>query len=90
MNYTRPNDPDHEDSSQDWLNSSLIFARALGLLLEEGEGVVVDLKGDMSFPGDLDVAKVIVYSKDSQIRVLECDEDLEEGQFVMVHDINPN
>ena len=36
------------------------------------------------------VKKVIVFSREGQIVVTECEEDLEEGQFVMVHDENPN
>jgi hypothetical protein len=90
MNYTNPNDPNYQEKPEDWLNSSLIFARTLGLIFKENEGMVVDLRGDMFFPGDNDIKKVIVYSKDSQIKVVECEDDLLEGQFVIVHDINPN
>lgn len=79
-----------DDSPEEWLNSSLIFARTLGLILNENEGMIVDLKGEMFFPGNESVDKVIVYSKESQIRILECDEDLPEGQFVIIHDVNPN
>lgn len=79
-----------ESTPEEWLNSSLIFARTLGLILKENEGMIVDIKGDMFWPGEEDVSKVIVYSKDSQIKILECEEDLPEGQFVIVHDINPN
>jgi len=50
VNYTRPNDPDHVDDPKDWLNANLIFARALGQVLEEGSGVVVDIKGDARNP----------------------------------------
>ena len=35
-NYTKPNDPDHEDSPKDWLNSALLFTRALSFLLNSG------------------------------------------------------
>lgn len=79
-----------ESTPEEWLNSSLIFARTLGLILKENEGMIIDLRGDMFWPGEEEVTKVIVYSKDSQIRILECEEDLPEGQFVIVHDINPN
>jgi hypothetical protein len=90
MNYTNPEDQEHEDRPEDWLNSALIFARTLGLILRENEGMIVDLQGDMIFPGEESVKKVIVYSRDKQIRILECEDDLPEGQFVIVHDINPN
>ena len=39
---------------------------------------------------DETVKKVIVFSRDGQIVVTECEEDLNEGQFVMVHNENPN
>ncbi|CAB4174569.1 hypothetical protein UFOVP972_55 [uncultured Caudovirales phage] len=91
MNYTNSNDPDYQDQPEDWLNSSLIFARTLSLILREREGVVVNIVGDAKFQMDDSIKKVIVFRRDGQMVVTECDEDLEEGQFVMVHDeINPN
>lgn len=90
MNYTNTNDPDYQDRPEDWLNSSLIFARTLSLILREGEGLVVDIVGDAKFQLDETVKKVIVFSREGQIVVTECEEDLNEGQFVMVHNENPN
>jgi hypothetical protein len=82
MNYTRPNDSDHEDNPKDWLNTSLIFTRALGLILEEGEGIVVDIKGDAEFPPDDEVKKVIVFKSDQMISIAPCEQDIEEGQWI--------
>jgi hypothetical protein len=82
MNYTRPNDEDYQDSPQDWLSGSLIFARALSLILEEDEGIVVDLKGDAVFPTDPEVKKVIIYKDRDMIAMTPCTQDLEEGQWV--------
>lgn len=91
MNYTNVNDPDYQDKPEDWLNSSLIFARALSLVLREREGVVVDIVGDAKFQLDESVKKVVVFRREGQVVITECEEDIEEGQFVMVHDeINPN
>lgn len=90
MNYTNPNDSDYQDKPEDWLNSALIFARTLSLILQEAEGMIVDLKGDAKFQMDESVKKVIVFKREGQIVVTECEDDLEEGQFVIVHDINPN
>jgi hypothetical protein len=86
MNYTNPNDPDHVDDPQDWLNSSLIFARTISLLLKENEGIVVDIKGDVKFGPNLDVSKVIVFKKDGMTRAIECEEDLKEGQYIIMHE----
>jgi hypothetical protein len=91
MNYTNANDPNYQDKPEDWLNSSLIFARTLSLILREGEGIVVDIVGDARFQMDESVKKVIVFKREGQVIVIECTEDLEEGQYVMIHDdINPN
>ena len=91
MNYTNANDPDYQDKPEDWLNSALIFARTLSLILHEGEGLVVDIVGDAKFQMDETVKKVIVFKREGQIVVTECEDEIEEGQFVKVHDeINPN
>ena len=69
MNYTKPNEPGYTDKPQDWLNSALIFATALGHLFKETEGVVVDLTGDMKLEGYEDLKKVIVFSKEGRIHI---------------------
>lgn len=66
--------------AQDLVNASLIFARALGFILQEGEGIVVDVTGEINL-GD-DVKKVIVFKKDEQVHIYRCDEDIEEGTAV--------
>jgi hypothetical protein len=66
--------------AQDLINASLIFARALGFILQEGEGIVVDVTGEINL-GD-DVKKVIVFKKDEQVHIYKCEEDLEEGTAV--------
>lgn len=91
MNYTKSNDPNHEDKPEDWLNSALIFAAALANLLEENEGVVVELSGDAKFQLDESVTKVIVYRNDQkQIVIEEADPGLNNGQMCWIHPYNPN
>ena len=91
MNYTNANDTDYQDKPEDWLNSALIFAGALGNLLEINEGVVVELKGDMKFQFDSEVKKVIVFRNDSgQIIIEEADSGLNDGQMCWIHPFNPN
>jgi hypothetical protein len=79
-NYTNPEQSGQVQDPQDLVNASLIFARALGLILKEGEGIVVDIKGDIDL-GD-DVKKVIVFQHQNQVHIYKCDEDLEEGTAV--------
>lgn len=75
---------------KNWENTSIIFGRALSGLLEEGEGIVVDLDEDTFFEADESVKKVIVYLKEDQICITECKKDLQEGTIVIVHNLNLN
>jgi hypothetical protein len=87
----RQNDSSQSDKPEDWLNGALIFARALGLMLNENEGLVVNLTGDLTYYGDESVTKVIVFRKDQMVRIVDCaDEKLKEGDFVIISDVNPN
>ena len=79
-NYTNPEQSGQGQNPQDLINASLIFARALGLILKEGEGIVVDIKGDINLGED--VKKVIVFEYQNQVHIYKCDEDLEEGTAV--------
>ena len=65
---------------QDLINASLIFARALGLILKNGEGIVVDVVGDINLGPE--VKKVIVFEYNDQVHIYKCEEDLEEGTAV--------
>ena len=69
-----PQDP------QDLLNASLIFARALGFVFKEDEGIVIDIKGDIYLGEGTD--KVIVFKQNNQIHIFKCEEDIEEGSVV--------
>lgn len=79
-NYTNPEQEGLAQNPQDLINASLIFARALGLILKEGEGIVVDIKGDINLGED--VKKVIVFEYQDQVHIYKCEEDLEEGTAV--------
>jgi len=85
VNYTNPNDLNHVDTPEDWLNCSLIFANALGFLLSEDEGVVIDNKGDMNFNllfKTDNIKKIILYNSGEQIKIIECDGDIEDGTII--------
>ena len=69
-----------QDSPQDLLNASLLFARALGLILKEGEGIVVDVMGDINLGEE--VKKVIVFKFENQVHIYKCEEDIPEGNAV--------
>ena len=84
-NQTNPEQTGTEQAGQgqnslDVLNASMLFARALGLIFQENEGIVVDVKGDVNL-GD-DAKKVIVFKQNDQIHIFKCEEDIEEGMAV--------
>ena len=70
--------------AQDLINASLIFARALGFILQEGEGIVVDVTGEINLGED--VKKVIVFNQNKQVHIFKCEEDVVEGTGV---NLNP-
>jgi len=78
-NYTNPEQEGPQDP-QDLLNASLIFARALGFIFKEEEGIVVDIKGDIQLGEGIN--KVIVFKQNNQIHIFKCEEDIEEGSVV--------
>lgn len=84
-NYTNPEQAGQEQNPQDLLNASILFARALGLIFKEDEGVVVDVTDDVKLPDD--IKKVIVFRQNNQIKIFKCDEDVEEGMAV---NLGPN
>src|SRR3989304_9567070 len=87
MNYTKPHDMTHTDKPEDWLNSALLFAGALGHVLKEREGVVVDIQGDVKMDNLLErgCTKVFVYASEKQIHISECWDDIPAGTLVWMH-----
>jgi pheromone shutdown protein TraB len=79
-NHLKPNEEEFQDNSQDLINASLLFARALGLILKENEGIVVDVVGDIKLGEE--VKKVIVFKFENQVHIYKCDEDIPEGNPV--------
>jgi hypothetical protein len=85
-NHLKPNEEGYQDNPQDLLNASLIFARALGLIMKEGEGIVIDVTGQINL-GD-DTKKVIVFEYQNQVHIYKCEEDLPEGTVVNMDPTN--
>jgi len=86
-NYTKPNDLSHIDNPKEWLSASLIFSAAMSHLLDHGEGVVVELKGDMILPEMASFSKVVVLN-DGKRTVIEGlneeSETYEDGQMMYI------
>lgn len=67
-------------TSEESLNASILFAKALSFILKNGEGIVVDIIDGMNF--NQDVKKVIVFKFSDRIHIYKCDEDIKEGTVV--------
>lgn len=78
------NNNDQINNAKDLLNVSMIFARALSLIFKDGQGIVVDIIGDIDL-GD-EAKKVIVYNKDGQIHIYKAEDDIPEGTAVELND----
>jgi hypothetical protein len=72
--------PGEQLSTQDFVNASLIFAKALDLILKEGEGIVCDIPQGAYL--NEETKKVIVFKKDGQIQIYKSEQDFEEGTTV--------
>jgi hypothetical protein len=79
-NHLKQNEEGFQDNPKDLLNASLLFARALGLILKENEGIVVDVVGDIDLGEEC--KKVIVFKYENQVHIYKCDEDIPEGNAV--------
>lgn len=79
------NTEDFNQTQQDWYKAAMIFAKALGLILDEDQGIIVDLNETTKLPGFDDINKVIVFRKDNQVHIAPCDQDINEGDTVTLN-----
>lgn len=69
-------------NTQDLINASQIFGRALGLIFEDREGIVIDVFGNIKLE---DTNKVLVYKMDNQIHIMKCEQDIPDGTTVRLN-----
>ena len=80
------------ETPDDWQGASLIFATALGMFMEGGTGIIVQLDDSM-----LNVVKgaggkfgkVLVYKQDNKIYVTDLSQDMPNGQRVTLKYSDP-
>lgn len=84
-NYTRPDDENYEDKPEDWLFLTMIFGRALTKFLAHGQGILIDVKGDM-IELHPDAKRVIIFNDGKQLRVINATErtDLQDGDLIQM------
>ncbi len=66
---------------QDYLNASLLFSQALSLVLDDKQGIVVDVVSDDVKLND-DAHKVVIYKLDNRIHIQKLEMDIQEGTIV--------
>ena len=81
-NFNQTNQTGDLTNPQDSLNAALIFARALSFILQENQGIIVDLKNGIQLEEGAE--KVIVFKHQEQIHIYKCEEEIEEGTAVMM------
>ena len=86
-NYTKPYNENYEDTPEDYLFLVMTFGRVLSKFLAKGQGVLIDLKGDM-LKLKPEVTRVVVFNDGKMMRVIKADErtDLEDGDMIMMMD----
>lgn len=84
-NYTKPHDENYEDTADDYLWLTMVFGRTLSALLVDGQGVLIDLKGD-ALKIRPEATRVVVFNDGKMIRVIDATErtDLEDGDRIMM------
>ena len=87
MNYTKPHDKDYEDKPEDYLWLTMAFGRALGKMLDAGQGILIDMKGD-ALKIRPEAKRVVLFNDGKMIRVVNAEErtDLEDGDRIMMVD----
>lgn len=88
MENNTENNQEPQPTQQDWLKASMIFAKTLGFMLNEDEGIVTDLNDMTKIDGQEDVTKVIVFKQHNQVHIAPCDQDIPEGTYLKLG-INP-
>jgi len=67
---------------QNALDASIIFAKALGFILQNNQGIVVDVPSDSKMR-EL-IQKVIIFKFNEKIHIYKCEDDLQEGIAVLL------
>ena len=68
--------------NQDALDASIIFAKALTFILEEKQGIIVDIPTDSKVFES--TKKVVVFKFMDKIHIYKCEDDMAEGSAVLL------
>lgn len=67
---------------QDALDASIIFAKALGHILQDRQGMIVDVPQEIKMHES--IKKVVVFKFGDKIHIYKCDDDMAEGTAVIM------
>jgi hypothetical protein len=67
---------------QDALDASIIFAKALGFILQDKQGIIVDVPQESKVHEM--IQKVVVFKFNDRVHIYKCDDDLTEGTAVLL------
>ena len=67
---------------QDALDASIIFAKALALILQDKQGIIVDIPSEYKMH-EL-VKKVVVFKFGEKIHIYKSEDDIKEGTAVLL------
>lgn len=70
------------DEIVDMKNVVTVFGKALGYILENTEGVVLDVEPNMTFGND--VKKIIVFKHEDKIHIQKFDTELDSGSLINI------
>jgi hypothetical protein len=73
-----------QSGQQDMTNAALLFSKALSLILDNEQGIIVDV----NIPGvnlNDDATKVVIYRLGEAIHVQRIDQDIEQGMVVQLN-----
>jgi len=88
-NYTRPHDKNYKDNPEDFFFLAMVFSQALDAILEDGHGVLIDIKGD-ALKVRPEAKRVVIFNDGNMMRVINAEErtDLEHGDRILMIDGN--
>jgi len=84
-NYTKPHDENYKDKPEDYLWLVMAMGRALSSMLADGQGVLIDMKGD-ALKIKPEATRVVVFNDGEMIRVIDATDrtDLKDGDRIMM------
>ena len=76
----------NELTQNDLLNASIVFSQAISLMLDDGQGIIVDILPEMGIVLPEETDKVVVFKFNNAVHIQKYDGDLEAGTSVNINE----